>query len=227
MVRPDRPGEPPPMPLQTPNPPAADARKSILAAATSLFAERGFHGTTMRDIAERAAVSQGLLHHHFGNKEGLWKRAGDALSDEFVVYVSSVLGDPGPASQMVPMAMQTYLRYWRENPDAFRFNLWRLLEGPADERKRRSAMITERTVPLFERAQKEGLLRDDMPAGLVMIVIGALIQFWLHSRVEVGDALAATKSPVPDDQEFLATILKLVAAAPATPSKKPMKRRPK
>jgi AcrR family transcriptional regulator len=84
----------------------ADARNAIMEAAVVLFAERGFHGTTMRDIAERARVSQGLLHHHFGNKEGLWRTAGEHLSADFMAYVAAVL-----------------------KPD--RFNLWRLLNAPA------------------------------------------------------------------------------------------------
>jgi TetR/AcrR family transcriptional regulator, regulator of cefoperazone and chloramphenicol sensitivity len=47
------------------------ARARIRDAAIELFAERGIAGATVRDIAQRAGVSSGLLRHHFGSKEGL------------------------------------------------------------------------------------------------------------------------------------------------------------
>jgi TetR/AcrR family transcriptional regulator len=207
------------MPVLRPVYPLADARNSIMEAAVALFAERGFHGTTMRDIAERAGVSQGLLHHHFGNKEGLWRTAGEHLSNDFMTYVADALSPDAPAAEAIPGALQTYLRYWRDHPEAFRFNLWRLLEGPAGEREQRSAMLTARTVPLFKRGQDEGYLRDDMPAGLAMIITGALVQFWLHSRTEIADALAATSDAMPADDAFLRIALDLVRAHPGAPAR--------
>jgi len=47
------------------------ARARIRDAAIALFAERGIEGATIRDIAQAAGVSSGLLRHHFGSKEGL------------------------------------------------------------------------------------------------------------------------------------------------------------
>jgi AcrR family transcriptional regulator len=47
------------------------ARARIRDAAIELFADRGIEGATIRDIAQQAGVSSGLLRHHFGSKEGL------------------------------------------------------------------------------------------------------------------------------------------------------------
>ena len=44
----------------------------MIAAASALFAERGFHGTTVRDIAQRARVNLAAGHYHFGSKETLY-----------------------------------------------------------------------------------------------------------------------------------------------------------
>lgn len=204
------------MPVFRPVYPPADARNAIMEAAVALFAERGFHGTTMRDIAQRAGVSQGLLHHHFGNKERLWRTAGEHLSNDFMAYVADALRPDTPAAEAVPGAMRTYMRYWREHPEAFRFNLWRLLEGPADERAQRSRTLNARSVPLMQRAQEAGFVRDDIPPGLALIIAGALIQFWLHSHVEIRDALAVTGDPLPSDDAFLEIVLGLVRPRPGT-----------
>lgn len=47
-------------------------KQRVIAAASALFAERGFHGTTARDIAQRARVNLAAGHYHFGSKETLY-----------------------------------------------------------------------------------------------------------------------------------------------------------
>ncbi|WP_329558407.1 TetR family transcriptional regulator [Streptomyces uncialis] len=50
---------------------AAATRLRLLEAARDLFAERGYEGATVRDIAERAGANQALLFRYFGSKQGL------------------------------------------------------------------------------------------------------------------------------------------------------------
>jgi AcrR family transcriptional regulator len=49
----------------------ASSERSLIDAATVLFAERGPSAVTVRMIAERAGVNHGLVHHYFGSKQGL------------------------------------------------------------------------------------------------------------------------------------------------------------
>jgi AcrR family transcriptional regulator len=63
------------------------ARARIRDAAMALFAERGMAAATIRDIAQAAGVSSGLLRHHFGSKEGLR----DAC-DEYALNQVTALG---------------------------------------------------------------------------------------------------------------------------------------
>src|SRR5438874_1198968 len=44
----------------------------LLTAATDLFARRGFHATSIRDIAERAGANVAAGHYHYGSKRGLY-----------------------------------------------------------------------------------------------------------------------------------------------------------
>ncbi|CAK7261888.1 TetR/AcrR family transcriptional regulator [Shinella sp. YE25] len=52
--------------------PAPDNREAIMLAAERVFAKDGYDGSSMRDIAKEANVSQALLHYHFGTKEKLF-----------------------------------------------------------------------------------------------------------------------------------------------------------
>lgn len=48
------------------------SRDELMNVATRIFAQKGFRGTSIRDIAEAHGVSVSNIYHHFGNKEGLW-----------------------------------------------------------------------------------------------------------------------------------------------------------
>src|SRR6516165_12133766 len=49
-----------------------ERREAIIRAVRRVFAEKGFHGTTTRALAEAAGVSEALLFKHFPNKEALY-----------------------------------------------------------------------------------------------------------------------------------------------------------
>jgi len=57
-----------------------DTKARLIAAATELFAARGFHATTVRDIAERARVNVASGNYHYGSKKALYV---EVLRDQF------------------------------------------------------------------------------------------------------------------------------------------------
>ena len=67
-------------------PGAGDTRGRILAAAREAFGERGYEGSTVRDVAARARVDAALVHHYFGTKQRLFVAA-----SEFPVDVADVV----------------------------------------------------------------------------------------------------------------------------------------
>ena len=59
----------------------ATTRAELLDAAQQLIAERGFDGTSIRELANRAGVTHGTVQHHFATKAALWQ----AVVDEVIV----------------------------------------------------------------------------------------------------------------------------------------------
>lgn len=51
---------------------ASQRRELLLEAALALFSERGYRGTSVRDITRRAGVTEAVLYHYFANKVDLW-----------------------------------------------------------------------------------------------------------------------------------------------------------
>jgi AcrR family transcriptional regulator len=92
------------MPEAGPTPDAAfddlTARARIRNVALAHFAERGAKATTIRGVAHDAAVSPGLVQHHFGTKDGL-RQACDAYVSEYLRrgvkqgVTERAIGDPG------------------------------------------------------------------------------------------------------------------------------------
>ena len=92
------------------------ARARIREAAIDLFAERGIGPASIRDIAERAGVSSGLLRHHFGSKEGLRDACDEFAMAKITEIRDRIIGphataDPALLGAMNPHALrlQTYL----------------------------------------------------------------------------------------------------------------------
>jgi AcrR family transcriptional regulator len=56
-------------------------RETLISAARSLFAERGYDATSIEAVLERAEVSRGALYHHFGGKEELFAAVLDGIYD--------------------------------------------------------------------------------------------------------------------------------------------------
>lgn len=64
-----------------------DGRARLITTALRLFAQKGFDGVTVRDIAAASDVSVGLINHHFGSKEGLR----EAVDDQFIKQFEEAL----------------------------------------------------------------------------------------------------------------------------------------
>jgi AcrR family transcriptional regulator len=82
---------------------ASRTRQRLLAAASELFAERGFDGTTTRDIGERAGADPALIARYFGSKAALYLAAlrsddapRDLLDPERLADLMSRVGNQGP-----------------------------------------------------------------------------------------------------------------------------------
>jgi AcrR family transcriptional regulator len=59
-------------------------QRSLVEAATSCFAERGFDAATTREIAQRSGCAEGLIHRYFGGKRGLLAAVLEQKTDEIV-----------------------------------------------------------------------------------------------------------------------------------------------
>jgi AcrR family transcriptional regulator len=72
-----------------------DVRARLLAAAAALIPELGWHAVTTRAVAQRAGVTAGLVHYHFGSVQGLLRDAAVAAIDGALAEVADVTTGAG------------------------------------------------------------------------------------------------------------------------------------
>lgn len=95
-------------------------RGALLAAGRRLFAERGFADVPADEIVSAAGVTRGALHHHFGDKRGLFRTVFEQLEGEIVDDLGRLVGEG--ADELVPRALAAFLDIC-ERPDVRRIAL--------------------------------------------------------------------------------------------------------
>jgi AcrR family transcriptional regulator len=110
-IRPDEPG-----------------RERVLEAGLVLFAERGYHATSIAEIGERAGIAKSVLYYHFGSKAGLYEAILEAETQEAVRRVASAVPEDRNAPRL-QSGVNALLSLLVDRPAA-----WRLLlrDPPAD-----------------------------------------------------------------------------------------------
>ncbi|MBS4102656.1 TetR/AcrR family transcriptional regulator [Tsukamurella paurometabola] len=89
----------------------AATRAALIAAARTLFAERGYAGVGTQAIVEAAGVTRGALYHQFGDKRGLFEAVFDAVEEETISSAARAVlaaGDLDPVDSML-LAVDTFL----------------------------------------------------------------------------------------------------------------------
>ncbi|HJB10712.1 MAG TPA: TetR family transcriptional regulator [Candidatus Brachybacterium merdavium] len=80
----------PPEPLRTPAPAAQTRSEAILDGAARLFAERGYHGSSLRDISREVGISHPGMLHHFASKDALLSAVIDRMEDHAQGLLDSI-----------------------------------------------------------------------------------------------------------------------------------------
>src|SRR5213080_880373 len=166
-------------------------RKSELTRqAARLFAEKGYHGTSIGDLAEAMGVQKGSLYAHIESKADLlWEVAREG-SAAFHAALDSV-PDDGPVIERIRAALRAHLRVVAEQLDVATVFVreWRYLEG-----ERREEFVAERRryEERFREGRELGELRtdlDDATAALLALSAANWAYTWLRAGSET-DALA-------------------------------------
>ncbi|HEY0936172.1 MAG TPA: TetR/AcrR family transcriptional regulator [Trebonia sp.] len=106
-----------------------ERRQQLLDIGRRLFAERGFDGTSIEEIAAQAGVSKPVVYEHFGGKEGLYAVVVDR-EVERLTAVTMALSEGPYSKPKFEAAAVSLLRYIEDNADGFRILVRDSSPGP-------------------------------------------------------------------------------------------------
>ncbi len=94
----------------------AERRQQLLDIGRTLFAERGFEGTSVEEIAAKAGVSKPVVYEHFGGKEGLYAVVVDREMRQLLDMVTGALtaGHPRELLEQAAFALLDYIETYRD-----------------------------------------------------------------------------------------------------------------
>ncbi len=98
---------------------SAERREQLIDIARGLFAERGFEGTAIEEIASRAEVSKPIVYEHFGGKEGLYAVVVDREVLQLLSMMRSSLTAGNPRD-LLEQAAFAFLDYIEDSTNGFR-----------------------------------------------------------------------------------------------------------
>ena len=106
-------------------------RERLIRAAGRLFAEKGYAGTSVRDILRAASVTAPVLYYHFGNKEGLWIALVREAMATFDEALENALAGAGSAAERIRAYCFASFHVRREYVSLNRV-IWEILSGPPE-----------------------------------------------------------------------------------------------
>ncbi len=97
-----------------------ERREQLLDVGRSLFAERGFEGTSVEEIATKAGVSKPVVYEHFGGKEGLYAVVVDREMRSLLDGITGALTSGAHPRELLEHAALALLNYIESSTDGFR-----------------------------------------------------------------------------------------------------------
>jgi TetR/AcrR family fatty acid metabolism transcriptional regulator len=156
-----------------------EKRRAILHAAVRVFAEKGYHGCRIADVARSASVAYGLVYHYFRNKEELLE---SVFAEQWAILINALKAlDEGPGSAADKLAgiFAFVFDVYKTAPSAVRVLILEVTRTPHSLRAGSTRETFEVAVRLvadvIRQGQAAGELRADLdPVVAAAGVLGAL-----------------------------------------------------
>lgn len=180
---------------------ASDTRDRIVRAAIDLFADKGFHGTGVAEIGERADVQRGALYYHIGSKEELlWQILRDYIQLMLLDAEQIAAGPDDPIAKLrklIHSHVRLIIRHQREVAIQLR-DVGALTGDRAAELQDLRDRVQRCWQRVIDAGHAEGLLRtDDHVVTNSLLGMLNMVTFWYRphgdrSPGEIAEILATT-----------------------------------
>ena len=168
-------------------------KERLLQTAFHLFAEKGYHGTTVDEIVDMANINKRMVYYYFGNKEKLY---GAVLAEAYkrLEELEVEIGEKTlPVEEWMSHIVRIYFDFHGNNPEFSKLVLWENLyygRGlESQEMKITKHPILKKLDEIITRGVKEGKLRKNLNARYLLISLIGLCQVYSANRYTLSQTL--------------------------------------
>lgn len=157
------------------------AETKLLASALTLFSEKGYEGTSIREIIEGAGVTRPVLYYYFQNKEDLFCRLVEMKFDEFTLEMREAVSSITGCKERLKSIIRKSFMLAERNPEAIRLILQVFFAPPQQGPPVNQAYLGKRRFRLIEEIMRDGLMNRELAGGdaqsLALTFLGLMDMF--------------------------------------------------
>jgi TetR/AcrR family fatty acid metabolism transcriptional regulator len=150
-----------------------EKRRAILHAAVRVFAEKGYHGCRIADVARAAGVAYGLVYHYFRNKDELLE---SVFAEQWAILMNALRAideGPGTAAEKIAAVFGFVFDVFKTAPSAVRVLILEVTRTPHSLRAGSTRETFEQAVQLVADVVRQGQERGELRPELDPVVAAA------------------------------------------------------
>lgn len=159
----------------------AEQRNQAIRSAAAVFAEKGYHGSSTRDIAERMGIKQGSLYYYFKSKEEALGEVCLYGIENYVARMEGIAASDQPFEAKLLATLMSHLTSYRERDEALKVHNDERLYLPEEKRSTLKALgssYRQMLEQIFEAGVADGAVRSDIDCHFAAQSVIALCNAW-------------------------------------------------
>lgn len=156
-------------------------RLQAIRSAAAVFAEKGFHGASTKDIAERLGIKQGSLYYYFASKEEALGEVCLYGIEDYVHRMESIAASDQPFEAKLLATLTSHLSSYRERNEALKVYNDERLYLPEERRKvlkQLGSGYRRMLEGIFEEGIRQGVIRDTIDSHFAAQAVIGICNAW-------------------------------------------------